>query len=366
MATAALISPSTPYHGHPPPFSSGYHHPSQGVTIAGMISPVEPRRASDDSETSHRQSLPSISDVLSGAKPSVYPPSSAPTSMSGSSFPSPYASAPPPRSSYPEEKRSSPRSIHSSSSYPSGREPLPAFSEPARPPPFAARPPPLSNFSGPHPSPPIKGELEEKASETHQLNGAYTHPHVPPQPHPYPPGQLPPGQHPLPAYPVSPRHPGPPGPPLPSPFEAGRPPLHGEEGEYPRPRYDATLNRAFEAWGYQESLTKVSDLSTTGLVRLKLRLMSSPRSHRHLEPSTTSPRRMRGLLRNSMVLTPSRRGYRRREKFPTCLDAPITSRSRWRVCGTLCCKMSSTSEREKAARERDHTTTRMWPCTATE
>jgi hypothetical protein len=90
MATT-LISPSAPYHHHHHQhqhhnsFSSGYPHSAPATSIPGMISLVEPRRVSDDSEPAHthRQSLPSlpsISEVFSEKKVLGYtpPPASAP------------------------------------------------------------------------------------------------------------------------------------------------------------------------------------------------------------------------------------------------------------------------------------------------
>lgn len=264
MATATLISPSNPYHGHHTPFSSGHHHSSaSGPSIAGMISPVEPRRHSDDNETSQRQSLPSLSEVISGAKPSPFPPSQSASTVSGSmhSFPSTYSSGPP--RTFPEpplSDKQSPRALHPNSFGPRP-EPLPSFSESARPPPFTSRhaPPPISSFSGPQPSPPIKPEHpREIEAKSLEQSGPYHHPahqHIPPVYHPHA-GHLPPGQIPLPAYPVSPRHSAA----LPPPFESQRPPVHADEGEYApaRPQYDRTLNRPSDTWSYTDCLERVS------------------------------------------------------------------------------------------------------------
>jgi hypothetical protein len=87
----------------------------------------------------------------------------------------------------------------------------------------------------------------------------YAHP-PPPPPHPapvtYQPGQLPPRQMPLPAYPISPRHAVPPH--VPGPYDPRAPP-HAKEADYAtRARYDATVKRHFESWSYQESLSRVS------------------------------------------------------------------------------------------------------------
>ncbi|OHE99134.1 GATA zinc finger [Colletotrichum orchidophilum] len=234
MATAALISPATHY-GHPSTFSSGYqHHSGPGPSIAGMISPIEPRRPSDETETPHRQSLPSLSEVISGAKPSPYPPSQA-SSMSGSqNFPSPFAPGPP-RSYAESTDKNSPRPPIHASTFAPRQDALPAISDPPRPPAFAGRPPaPLGGFSAAQPSPPLKHEhMREGDARAAENAGPYAQHSIPPPPtiYPYPqhPGQLPPGQVPLPAYPVSPRHAGPP---LPSPYEAQRPTAHGEDNEY--------------------------------------------------------------------------------------------------------------------------------------
>ncbi|KAF6807983.1 GATA zinc finger domain-containing protein 10 [Colletotrichum sojae] len=274
MATAALISPNTTPYGHPTSFSSGYQHAAPGPSIAGMISPVEPRRPSDESETPHRQSLPSLSEVISGAKPSPYPPSQG-SSMSGSqSFPSPFAPGPP--RSYPDSSadKNSPRPLHPPSTYASRQDALPAISDPPRPPPFAGRPSgPMSGY-GPQPSPPHKHEhMREPDARPGEQTGPYAQAPAPPPPTIYPhPGQLPPGQVPLPAYPVSPRHGGPP---VPSPYEAQRPVVHGEEPEYgaARPQFDRTLTRHLDAWGYQDCLSRVSDHSSNpALVKLTNKL----------------------------------------------------------------------------------------------
>ncbi|TQN63834.1 GATA zinc finger domain-containing protein 10 [Colletotrichum shisoi] len=267
MATAALISPSSTHYGHPSSFSSGYHHATPGPSIAGMISPIEPRRPSDESETPHRQSLPSLSEVISGAKPGPYPPSQA-SSMSGSqSFPSPFAPGPPRSYAESSTDKNSPRPPHPASTYAPRQEALPAMSDPPRPPPFGGRPPaPLSIFSATQPSPPHKSEhmrdIDPRAAEPANPYAQHQPPPPPPPIYPHP-SQLPPGQVPLPAYPVSPRHGGPPSP---SPFEAQRPAAHAEEAEYSpgRPQYDRTLvTRHLDAWGYQDCLSRMAGSART-------------------------------------------------------------------------------------------------------
>ncbi|KAK1700253.1 hypothetical protein BDP55DRAFT_743191 [Colletotrichum godetiae] len=192
-----------------------------------MISPIEPRRQSDESETPHRQSLPSLSEVISGAKPSPYPPSQ------GSSM----------------------------------QDALPAISEPpSRPPVFAGRPPAsLGGFSGPQPSPPLKHEhmrdMRESDPRAAENAGPYAQHSIPlpptVYPHPQHPSQLPPGQVPLPpAYPVSPRHAGPP---PPFPYEAQRPTAHREDPEYGPSRVRTHL----DAWGYQDCFSRIGAATRT-------------------------------------------------------------------------------------------------------
>ncbi|KAK3325823.1 hypothetical protein B0H66DRAFT_529844 [Apodospora peruviana] len=283
MATAALISPSGPYHPHHPhhhphtsSFSS-YPHSAPVASIPSMISPVDSRRTSDDSDTTHRQSLPSISEVISGSKPAAYPPQ-VPTSMPQTqSLPSPFASSAPSRSfgDVGSDKNPSPRTLHPTSGYPRP-DALPAFSDPARPAMSTrpAPPPPLNTFPGPHlshpshPSPPsVKVEqLEaERQAEAAQLSAGYQHSHGQPSPAGLynQTGRLPPGQLPLSAYPVSPRHNGPT---LPSPFDSQRTPIYGGDGDYNRGNeYKSTLDRAFEVFNYGESLHSIwiTQIATT-------------------------------------------------------------------------------------------------------
>ncbi|AEO62431.1 uncharacterized protein THITE_2106568 [Thermothielavioides terrestris NRRL 8126] len=268
---ATLVSPSAPYHHRPHhnSFSSGYPHSAPPTSIPGMISPVEPRRASDESEPghSHRQSLPSlpsISEVFSDRKPLAYgpPPSSAPMPPA-QSLPSPFSATAPPRpfaDVASPDKTTSPRALHPApSTFPSRTEALPAFSDPARPP-LASRPipPPLNTFPGQHPSPPVKlehleAEQRPAAQPAQPLPGLYAET-----------GRLPPGQLPLSAYPISPRHSGPP---LPSPYEAQRPPVYGEETGYSPHRpseYKADFDKHFQTYGYQDALQIIMSSCRTG------------------------------------------------------------------------------------------------------
>ena len=275
MATAALISPSGPYHphhahahahshSHSSPYSTGYGHTHTPTTsIPGMISPVDTRRTSDDSESSHRQSLPSISEVISGAKPSAYPPQAA-SSIAPSqaqSLPSPFGSAT--SRSFTDagsEKNPSPRTLHPTSGYPRP-DALPAFSDPSRPA-LSSRPapPPLNTFPGQHPSPSsVKLEhfdADQRHAEASQLSAGYQHSHGQPSSAGlYQSGRLPPGQLPLSGYPVSPRNNGPT---LPSPFDSQRTPVYGDDGDYNRGNeYKNTVDRAFETFGFGATLHAV-------------------------------------------------------------------------------------------------------------
>lgn len=274
MATAALMTPTTPYNPHQPPSGFPPYHSTHAASGPGMISPVDSRRTSDDTESSHRQSLPSIQEVI-GVKSSSFPPQAPAAAMTGSQgLPSPFASTHSRHfSDMSQEKNPSPRTLHPTSSFPRA-DPAPPFSDsrppmssrPAPPPP-PPPPQPLGAFSRSQPSPPTKldqhpiqrhHEPEHRLVESHQPNGGYSHPPPPPPPAAYPPpGQLPPGQMPLPGYPISPPRHG-------APFDPQRPPLHPDERDYNgRDKYEATLNRHFEAWSYAEYLAKVCRRRTT-------------------------------------------------------------------------------------------------------
>ncbi|CAK7230777.1 hypothetical protein SBRCBS47491_007700 [Sporothrix bragantina] len=205
MATAALISPNTPHYPHHPSssYSSGSYYQgqhgqqqshqqqqqgSQGghhsyhqqehahshgqasptATAAGMISPVESRRTSDDHDMSgnnsggHRQSLPSLKDVIGKNPPSSYHPSSHPapssTTPSGpppqqNSLPSPFSTSAPARP-FPAESPSDMQQQHSPRAMqhppPFGQRPEPSsssFPAPPRPPLSRRASPPLSGDS---------------------------------------------------------------------------------------------------------------------------------------------------------------------------------------------------------------------------
>lgn len=266
MATATLINPSGPYHPHhhSHPHSSAfssYPHSTPTTSIPGMISPVDTRRTSDDSESSHRQSLPSISEVISG-KPPVFPPQPSASMPPAPSLPSPFG--PSTSRSFGDaasDKNPSPRTLHPSSSFPRP-DTLPAFSDPSRPA-LSSRPapPPLNTFPGPHASPSLvkleQIEADQRHAEVSQLSAGYQHSHGQPSPAGLysQTGRLPPGQLPLSGYPLSPRNNGPT---LPSPFDSQRTPVYGEDGDgYRGHEYKSTVDRAFETLSYAEILYSV-------------------------------------------------------------------------------------------------------------
>lgn len=257
MATATLITPTAHYQPQPSSYPVPYSH-SSTASISNMISSTEPRRSIDETESPNRQSLPSISEVIQGAKPAHYPPTHS-AIQSATGLPSPFSSGP--RSFSEAEKHNSPGPLHAAS-FPPRQDGMSAFSDSPRPP-YSSRPslPPVSDRRG---SPTSKPDMlpqhhhaeQSKVPEPHHaMNGVYSH--APPPSHApvsYQTGQLPPGQMPLPGYPISPRHAVPP---PPAPYDH-RPP-HPEEDYSVRGRYDhATVNRHFESWNYQDSLNRVS------------------------------------------------------------------------------------------------------------
>ncbi|KAK4177858.1 hypothetical protein QBC36DRAFT_345097 [Triangularia setosa] len=279
MATATIISPSAPaYHQHHSSYNSGYPHSAPVTSIPGMISPVEPRRSAEDPEptNNHRQSLPSISEVISGTKPGSFAPP-VPQQMPPQNLPSPFSVASltsgPPRSfEAGAEKNQSPRTLHPASSGYPRPDTLPAFSDPSRPA-LASRPapPPLNTFSGPHQSSSRKIdsiETDQRPPQTQQTPLSAGHREQPPQQLPglySEAGRLPPGQLPLSAYPVSPRHSGAG---FSSPYDSQRPPAYGEDSsEYMHHRlsdYKAALDKHYETYGYQDALQIVANSCRTG------------------------------------------------------------------------------------------------------
>lgn len=291
--------------------------------MPGIISPADSRRTSDESEPV-RQSLPSISEVISGTKPaasSAYPPN-IPTSMSGGhNLPSPFATSAPSRPfadiSSQDRQHNSPRMPHGTAPYPP-REHLPPFPDPSRgplttrPPP----PPPVNTYNGIHPSTPMKLEshgVERQREEHHHMNGSYPQPPRESSQLPYPqPGHLPPGQVPLPAHPMSPRYVGPS---LPSPFDGSRSSAHEDEFRRSGNKYEQTVNRYHEAWGYAESLAKVCIF---GHVDGELDTDFPYRSPLVRGPSSTSPTSTGESHLRSKALTRCRDGYPPSAKSATC------------------------------------------------
>ncbi|KAK1771186.1 hypothetical protein QBC33DRAFT_235652 [Phialemonium atrogriseum] len=276
MATATVMSPSAQYNPHQHQhFPSAYPPPGPPSNMPGMLSPTGSRRTSDEPEA-RRQLLPSIREVISGSKPSPYSATVTSSAPPPPSLPSPFSLSAPQRpfSDVSSENHTSPRTLHPPSSFPPRSEPMSAFSDPTRPSltgrPPAPPPPPLSTYSSQQPSPTEKTEHLEaeqrQAAEAQVFKTGY--PHQLQQPHQPGPGlysqtgQLPPGQLPIPGYPLSPRQAGPP---LPSPFDHQRPPMYGEENFASRgnTKYEATLDRAFEAWNYGEALNRVAGSART-------------------------------------------------------------------------------------------------------
>lgn len=148
-----------------------------------MISPVEPRRPSDDSEAgdAHRQSLPSlpfISEVFAEKRALNYapPPPSAPLPPT-QSLPSPFTSSPPLRpfadAASPDKSPLS-RTLHPVSSTFARPDPLPAFSDSSLPS-LTGRPvpPPLNTFPGHHTWSPAQFEQAE-AEQRHAEAQSHT------------------------------------------------------------------------------------------------------------------------------------------------------------------------------------------------
>ncbi|KAK4191574.1 hypothetical protein QBC35DRAFT_291700 [Podospora australis] len=284
MATAALISPSASgYHrdqhhsSSASSYSSGYPHSAPVTSIPGMISPVDARRPTDESESNnHRQSLPSlpsISEVM-GTKPGAFQPVPAPAAPPPltQTLPSPFPTAAP--RPFGDEKNQSPRQLHPPTSSYQRPDHLPSLSDPSRPGSLRDHRsiPPLNTFSAHHHSP-THGHDQRAADRAH-AQPPLSAGHREEPPHRLPglygqTGQLPPGQLPLSAYPVSPRHNGPPT--LPSPYEAQqRPPYAGDSSpEYMHqhqrlPDYKAALDTRFESWAYQDALLIIGNTCRTG------------------------------------------------------------------------------------------------------
>lgn len=326
MATATLLRSSAP-HPQPHSYSPGYPSAPAPPSMPDMISPIEPRRASDPADPAPRQSLPSLSEVISSAGSPGGGLSQAQAPISIPSFPAPYSASPRPfMDSHPGlDKGHSPQPLHPAPSYPSRHEQAPSFSDSSRPHPYTSRPgpSPLHSFSPSHPSPPMSQPRPEsdKIPDQHATNGTYHHP---PTLTPYSAtSQLPQAS----SYPVSPRHPGPL---VPSPFDPQRgPPPRPEDNEslLGRPRYDMTVNRHLDTWTYQEWLSRVS----LHLVHQSLRLcpscvatLSVPCANwgLRLRPPrgrfSTLPRATENSPRNSTRHARSLSGFRKRGRWWTC------------------------------------------------
>ncbi|RDA82599.1 hypothetical protein CP532_6327 [Ophiocordyceps camponoti-leonardi (nom. inval.)] len=246
MATATVLAPSAHY--PPPPCYS----PPPPSTMMGP----DPRSCLND-EPQNRQSLPSISEVISGTRQVQYPPPPPPPpppSVVG--LPSPFASS----SQQQQQQQQYSEADKHASPFPPRQDALSALVDSPRPPPFSAGagrhslPPVVVDRRA---TPPIKADLHSALkppdiAHPPPPNGSYPHPAAP-TPHPYQPGQLPSGQVSLPGYPISPRHA------VPCP-----PSSHYDEAEFAsRPRYEAPPNRHFETWSYQDSLSRIGSSSRT-------------------------------------------------------------------------------------------------------
>lgn len=228
-----------------------------------MISTVEARK-NDEMDSLKRQSLPSISEVISGTKSYPPPPPTTTAQQPSTSFPSPFSSGAS-RSFTDTEKQPSPQSMRSASSaYPSRHEATSSFTDSPRQQPYSGRPslPPVPDR---RPSPVNKHEippphhLSDPHKDARSMNGGYSQQQsLPPSapPLPYSTSQLPTGQLPLPHYPGSPRY-GPPAHNYTSHYDQ-RPPQplaldDRERGIRHQPEYSH-----FDTASYQEALSRVS------------------------------------------------------------------------------------------------------------
>ncbi|KAH7118271.1 hypothetical protein B0J13DRAFT_513854 [Dactylonectria estremocensis] len=245
MVIAMLITPPS-HHPPQPSFSSNYHHSSSGTSNSNMISSVGPQKPANGLNSSNRQPLPSISELIQDTKPSPSPSRSPSNTQPGSNLSSSFAAVP--RSFSKAEKHSSPQPLPPASSFPPQQDALTFFTGSRRPP-LTSRSllPPISDRqAGPSAKPNISPQQHHPQQQRpprphHPLNGVHAHRHPPPPPArvTYKPGQQPPGQMRLPASPISPKHAV-----LPhasNPYNPWTPP-HTEKGVYaPRARYDTTI-----------------------------------------------------------------------------------------------------------------------------
>jgi hypothetical protein len=254
MATATVVQPSSAYPASAP-YSSNY--PPSG---SSMITSAEPRRPADDGDSSKRQSLPSLSEVISSTKSTPYAPSPQSSMQQPSnSFPSPFSG--PPRTYGETEKHTPSQPLRPTTSFAPSREPLSSFADSPRNS-YNSRP------GLPSPADPTKPEIpphhypHEPPKDHRPMNGA-TYPQQAPQSAStptasWPTGTLPHGQMPLPAYPPSPRHAAPPH--GYAPYDQRGPPARVEDGER-RPPYEAPMYNA--PWAYGESLGRLAQSSRT-------------------------------------------------------------------------------------------------------
>ncbi|KAI0156974.1 hypothetical protein GGR57DRAFT_76514 [Xylariaceae sp. FL1272] len=230
MAAAALLNPAAAYRPHHQTFSPSYHHAQAPPAVSNIMSSGESKRPPTESETVVRQSLPSISEVFSAAKPSPYTPS-IPTTLAGSqNLPHPFASnVQPPRTEPVPEPRSLPAHDDKFFRYP----PRPELS------PSSQAPPP--SYS-------IPDQRETLSTLPREPSTNHANPQHPASV-PYPPGQLPLSA----PQAVSQHHPSIP------PYDPHRLPAHADD-EYGlhRTHYNAALNRQLQAMNYKESLQKVA------------------------------------------------------------------------------------------------------------
>ncbi|KAH7109394.1 hypothetical protein B0J13DRAFT_516959 [Dactylonectria estremocensis] len=245
MAMAMLITPSS-RHPPQPSFSSDYHHSSSGTSSSNMTSSVGPQTPANGLNSSNRQPLPSISELIQDTKPSPSPPRSPSNTHPVPNLSSSFAAVP--RSFSKAEKHSSPQPLRPASSFPPQQD-APTFFTGSRRPPLTSRPlpPPISDRQAGTLAKPDISLLQHHPQQQrpprphHPLNGVPAHPHPPPPPArvAYKPGQQPPGQMRLPASPISPQHAVLPH--VSKPYNPWAPP-HKEKGVYaPRARYDTTI-----------------------------------------------------------------------------------------------------------------------------
>lgn len=273
MATASILAPSA-HHQPQTSYSSGYSHPGSGARTGNMISSGESRWHPDEDGLT-RQSLPSISEVISGTKRDPYPHTASPSIQPGSNLAKPISTVA--RAYVEPERRHSPQPL-SAPSYSSRPEPLPSFTSSPRPPAFNGVPS-LSAVPGrrsspggnPEPSPRHVASEMQKSHDSHVPDGPYMHPqhqHPPPTTleAPMQHAQLSPAQMPFPNYTAQPpphysahtRHSA--GPHRTSQYDPiGPPPAPATEADNKLRTIlgTATLNRHFENWSYQEALSRV-------------------------------------------------------------------------------------------------------------